>query len=73
MLDGDHQLEFVNLVRLLELVAILLVGILVGRLGSFGIGRGRIGGLLRGLCLMELGVGGGGGVGAWVLVLADLI
>jgi hypothetical protein len=38
------------------------------RLGSFGIGRGRRGGLLRGLYLVGLVGGGIGGVGDWALV-----
>jgi len=61
--DVDLQLEFGNLVRLRLLVAILRVGSLVGRLGSYGIGRGLRGGLLRGLCSMEWVGGGEGGVG----------
>jgi hypothetical protein len=38
------------------------------RLGSFGIGLGLRGGLLRGLCLVGLVGEGIGGVGAWALV-----
>ena len=40
----------------------------MGRLGSYGIGLGLRGGLLRGLCLVGLVGGGRGGVGVWTLV-----
>ena len=39
----------------------------MGRLGSYGIGLGLRGGLLRGLCLVGLVGGGRGGVGDWAL------
>jgi hypothetical protein len=55
-------------VRLLGWVASLLGESRGVRLGSFGIGLGLRGGLLRGLCLVGLVGGGIGGVGDWALV-----
>jgi hypothetical protein len=54
--------------RLLGLVASLRGASRGERLGSYGIGPGLRGGLLRDLYLVELVGGGIGGVGDWALV-----